>query len=114
MGLIAGRDLRLAGRDPIRRMSWATSVVIGIVVPLVPLFSGHSSIGGPYSGWMIALLVGFQATNQFGFDGSGLWQHLVIFGGRAHARAEVLGHATRSLFCCPASRSYSPRQWPTR
>jgi ABC-2 type transport system permease protein len=97
VGLIAGRDLRLAGRDPIRRMSWATGVVIGIVVPAVPIFSGQGPIGGAFSGWMLALLLGIQAANQFGFDGSGLWQHLVIFGSRAQARAEVLGHAVAVL-----------------
>ncbi|WP_163508570.1 hypothetical protein [Fodinicola acaciae] len=91
-GLVAARDLRLTGRDPMRRMSWLVSLVVGVIVPLVPLASGNGPLGGAYAAWLLVLMCGLQAANQFGFDGSGLWQHIVAFGSRQQARAEVLGH----------------------
>lgn len=91
-GLVAARDLRLTGRDPMRRMSWLVSVAVGLVVPLVPLASGNGPLGGPYAAWLLVLMCGLQTANQYAYDGSGLWQHIVAFGGRQQARAEVLGH----------------------
>jgi ABC-2 type transport system permease protein len=93
-GLVAARDLRLVGRDPMRRMSWLVAIAVGVIVPLVPLASGSGSLGGAYGAWLLVLMCGLQTANQYGYDGSGVWQHVVALGGRRQARAEVLGHVT--------------------
>lgn len=98
VGLVAGRDLRLAWRDPMRRMSWVLSIVCGFAVPFIPLATGAPQVtGGAYGSWFLAVMIGIQAGNQFGYDGSGLWQQIVATGGRADATAEVWGHTVAVL-----------------
>lgn len=75
-------------RDPMRRMPWLLGVFMGIAWPFV-VVRGEGAIFASVFG---ALLLGSQAANQFGLDGSGLWLHLVAFGDRVRARGELLGH----------------------
>lgn len=87
--LIAGRDFSLMWRDPMRRMPWLLSLLMAIAWPLL-VFRGHGAVYGCALG---ALLIGTQAANMYGYEGSGLWLHLVTFADRARARGEVIGHA---------------------
>ncbi|WP_029135706.1 hypothetical protein [Nakamurella lactea] len=87
--VIAGRDLTLMWRDPMRRMPWLLSLLMAIGWPLL-VFRGAGAVYGCALG---ALLIGTQAANMYGYEGSGLWMHLVTFADRARARGEVIGHA---------------------
>lgn len=87
--VIAGRDLTLMWRDPMRRMPWLLSLLMAIGWPLL-VFHGRGAVFGCVLG---ALLIGTQAANMYGYEGSGLWLHLVTFADRARARGEVIGHA---------------------
>lgn len=91
--LIAGRDRLLAWRDPMRRVPWLMVVVLIIGWPLL-VFRGHGAVFGVALG---ALIAGTQAGNNLGFEGSGLWLHMVAFADRARARGEQLGHALYTL-----------------
>lgn len=86
--VVAGRDRSLMWRDPMRRMPWLLGVFMGIAWPFI-VVRGEEAIFASAFG---ALLLGSQAANQFGLDGSGLWLHLVAFGDKVRARGELLGH----------------------
>ncbi|MDQ6657464.1 MAG: hypothetical protein M3Z00_04420, partial [Actinomycetota bacterium] len=87
--VVAGRDLTLMWRDPMRRLPWLLALVMAVGWPLL-VFPFHGALFGCAFG---ALLFGAQAANMYGFEGSGLWLHLVAFADRQRARGEVLGHA---------------------
>ncbi|WP_353647740.1 hypothetical protein ABLG96_12650 [Nakamurella sp. A5-74] len=86
--VVAGRDRTLMWRDPMRRMPWLISIFMGVAWPLI-VVPGEGAVFASAFG---ALLMGSQAANQFGLDGSGLWLHLVAFGDQVRARGELLGH----------------------
>lgn len=87
--VVAGRDLTLMWRDPMRRMPWLLALLMAIAWPMV-VFHGRGAVLGCVLG---ALLFGSQAANQFGIEGSGIWLHLVAYADRRRARGEILGHA---------------------
>lgn len=87
--VVAGRDLTLMWRDPMRRMPWLLALLMAVAWPLL-VFRFHGAVFGCGLG---ALLFGAQAANMYGYEGSGLWLHLVAFADRQRARGEVLGHA---------------------
>ncbi|NNG34570.1 hypothetical protein [Nakamurella aerolata] len=86
--LVAGRVLTLMWRDPMRRMPWLLSLLMAIVWPLL-VFRFSGAVYGCALG---ALLFGTQAGGMYAWEGSGLWLHMVAFGDRTRARAEVLGN----------------------
>lgn len=90
--LVAARDLRLAWRDPVRRLPWIVVVLFAVGWPFVlhpPLALFGVLLG--------SLLVGAQTANHLGVEGSGLWLHLVAFSDRMRARGEMLGHSLASI-----------------
>lgn len=91
--VVAGRDRTLMWRDPMRRLGWLVGVFMGIAWPLL-VFPGTAAV---YATAFGAALLGSQAANQLGLDGSGLWLHLVAFGDGVRARGELLGHALAAL-----------------
>lgn len=86
--LVAGRVLTMMWRDPMRRMPWLLSLLMAIVWPLL-VFRFSGAVYGCALG---ALLFGTQAGGMYAWEGSGLWLHMVAFGDRTRARAEVLGN----------------------
>jgi ABC-2 type transport system permease protein len=93
MKVVAGRDRRLAWRDPMRRMPWLMLMVLTVVWPFIV-------VRGPGAVFAVALgaiLCGSQAGNQYGVEGSGLWLHLQTITDRVRARGEVLAHAVTAL-----------------
>jgi len=86
--VVAGRDLTLMWRDPMRRMPWLLALLMAIAWPMV-VIHGRGAVLGCVLG---ALLFGSQAANQFGIEGSGIWLHLVAYADRRRASGEVLGH----------------------
>lgn len=98
VGVVAAADLRMTWRDPMRRMNWVIIGAVGLLLPYLPMASGASGpTGGPYGGVFLAFFLGLVAINQLGYDGSGLWQHLVTGGGRGAATAEIWGHTLAVL-----------------
>lgn len=93
MKVVAGRDRRLAWRDPMRRMPWLMLTVLTVVWPFI-VVRGPGAVFAVAFG---AILCGSQAGNQYGVEGSGLWLHLQTITDRVRARGEVLGHAVTVL-----------------
>ncbi len=94
MQVVAGRDRRLAWRDPMRRMPWLMLMVLTLVWPFLVVRGS----GAVFAVALGAVLCGSQAGNQYGVEGSGLWLHLQTITDRTKARGEVLGHALTVLF----------------
>ncbi len=90
--LVAARDLRLAWRDPIRRLPWIVVVLFAVAWPFV--VQGEGAIFAVVLG---SLLAGAQTANHLGVEGSGIWLHLVAYADSMRARGEMLGHAAASL-----------------
>ncbi len=93
MQVVAGRDRLLVWRDPMRRMPWLMIGFLTIIYPFL-VVQGKGAVFAVAFG---ALLVGAQAGNQYGVDGSGLWLHLQTISDRVRARGEVLGHAIAAI-----------------
>lgn len=64
------RTLRYAWRDPKAKVGWASSLGIGVLLPVVFAVQGNGSI---YNACFAAGLLGLQMYNQFGQDYSGFW-----------------------------------------
>src|SRR5699024_9055418 len=85
--LVAARDLRLSWRDPLRRMPWVVAVLLAVVWPFLA-----SGAGGLFAVLLGSVVIGAQAANRLGVEGSGLWLDVVAFSDRMRARGEMLGH----------------------
>ncbi|MFJ9406361.1 transporter [Streptomyces sp. NPDC101393] len=69
-GTVMLRTLRYAWRDPKSKMSWATSLAVGLLVPFVSSVQGNGSL---YTAFSASALLGMQMYNQFGQDTSAFW-----------------------------------------
>lgn len=69
-GTVILRVLRYAWRDPKSKMSWATSLGMGLLLPVVLGLQGEGSV---YLACWAAGLLGLLMYNQFGGDYSGFW-----------------------------------------
>ncbi|MEU8683224.1 transporter [Streptomyces sp. NPDC048611] len=69
-GTVVLRSLRYAWRDPKSKMSWATALAAGLLVPVISAVQGNGSI---YTAFSAATLLGLQMYNQFGQDTSAFW-----------------------------------------
>ncbi|TJZ52941.1 transporter [Streptomyces piniterrae] len=69
-GTVMLRTLRYAWRDPKSKMSWATALGVGLLVPVVSSVQGNGSI---YTAFSASALLGLQMYNQFGQDTSAFW-----------------------------------------
>ena len=76
VGAIAARDLRYLVRHPRQRVSFATLVIVAVVVPLVNVTRSHPPRELTLLGSSAALLGGLSALNQIGVEGRSLWIHL--------------------------------------
>jgi len=89
ISLIVARDRVLTWRDPMRRIPWLMVAALSVLWPLL-VVQGHGSL---FAVAFPALMMGLQAGNQFGVEGSGVWLHMVAFADHTRARAEALGHS---------------------
>nr|WP_237694900.1 transporter [Streptomyces sp. SID5468] len=89
-GTVMERQFRYAWRDPRTKAAWATSLGIGLLMPVVWAAQGTGSM---YSVCMSSGLLGMQVYNQFGMDGSAFWLVSQTIGSRAAAEAELRGRA---------------------
>jgi ABC-2 type transport system permease protein len=69
-GAVMLRTLRYAWRDPKAKVSWASSLGVGILLPVVFAVQGNGSV---YNSCFAAGLLGLLMYNQFGQDYSGFW-----------------------------------------
>lgn len=89
VALMIARDRILTWRDPMRRLPWLLIAGLALLWPLL-VVRGHGSL---FAVAFPAVMVGMQAGNQFGVEGTGLWLHMVAFADGMRARGEALGHA---------------------
>ncbi|MEV7087557.1 transporter [Streptomyces sp. NPDC093085] len=64
------RSLRYVWRDPKTKAAWATSLAIGLIVPLFNALQGQGTL---YFACFAAGMLGIQMYNQFGQDTSAFW-----------------------------------------
>ena len=89
ISLVIGRDRVLTWRDPMRRIPWLMVAALAVLWPLL-VVRGHGSL---FAVAFPALMMGLQAGNQYGVEGTGVWLHMVAFADRTRARGEALGHS---------------------
>ncbi len=69
-GAVMLRTLRYAWREPKTKVGWASSLGIGILLPVVFAVQGNGNV---YNSCIAAGLLGILMYNQFGQDYSGFW-----------------------------------------
>lgn len=88
VGAVAGKEIRLWLRDPVRVTCLLIAVIVGVGVALIPwLATGHSQLL-PFAGPLTVIIAGAVATNLYGNDGTSLW--LTVVTPRA-AAADIRG-----------------------
>jgi ABC-2 type transport system permease protein len=77
-GAVSARELRAYGRDPRRRVTIISAVVLGIVIPLVNDVAGSADRSATvlFAAGSSGIVV-FATMNQFGVDGRALWFDLL-------------------------------------
>ncbi|GAB2773505.1 hypothetical protein [Amycolatopsis magusensis] len=88
VGAVVRKELRTWWRDARRRVALMGTLIMGVVVCVVPSFSGDSTAPLALLGVFVAVFGCLQAGNLYGFDGSALWHTLVTPGA---PRADVRG-----------------------
>jgi ABC-2 type transport system permease protein len=87
-GAVAGKEIRLWLRDPVRVTCLLIGLIVGVGAALIPrLVAGHSELL-PFSGPLTVIIAGACAINLYGNDGSSLW--LTVVTPRA-AAADIRG-----------------------
>lgn len=89
-GTVMLRTLRYAWRDPKTKMGWATSLGVGLLVPVVSAVQGNGSV---YAACWASGLLGLQMYNQFGQDTSAFWMVASTISTKHDARLELRGRA---------------------
>lgn len=89
-GTVMLRTLRYAWRDPKTKAGWATSLGIGLLLPVVSVAQGDGSV---YTACWAAGLLGMQMYNQFGQDASAFWMVAQTIGTPRDAYLELRGRA---------------------
>ncbi|QPP08129.1 transporter [Streptomyces bathyalis] len=69
-GAVMLRSLRYVWRDPKTKVGWASSLGVGVLLPVVFAAQGN---GSAYNACWVAGLLGIQMYNQFGQDYSAFW-----------------------------------------
>jgi ABC-2 type transport system permease protein len=72
-GAVAGKELRLWRRDPIRLTCLLIAAIVGTAAFAIPAISGAGSVLLPFAGAMTAVIAGACACNLYGNDGTSLW-----------------------------------------
>ncbi|MET7936491.1 transporter [Streptomyces sp. NPDC005322] len=89
-GTVMLRTLRYAVRDPKSKAAWATSLGVGLLLPVVTAVQGGGSV---YSAWWASGLLGMQMYNQFGYDSSAFWMVAQTISSPRDAYRELRGRA---------------------
>ncbi|KPI08871.1 hypothetical protein OK074_3395 [Actinobacteria bacterium OK074] len=94
VGTVMERSLRYIWRDPKTKASWATSLAIGLIVPVFNAIQGTGSV---YISCFAAGMLGIQMYNQFGQDTSAFWMVATTIASPRDAYAELSGRALALL-----------------
>ncbi|MGP4113859.1 transporter [Streptomyces sp. 4N509B] len=89
-GVVMLRTLRYGWRDPKTKMGWATSLGMGVLLPVVFAAQGNDSIF--HACWGAGML-GLLMYNQFGQDYSAFWLVSQTISSRRDAFEELRGRA---------------------
>ncbi|MGP3998979.1 transporter [Streptomyces sp. 8N706] len=89
-GTVMLRTLQYAWRDPKARASWASSLGIGLLLPVVTAVQGNGSV---YTACWASGLLGMQMYNQFGQDTSAFWMVAQTISSPRDAYLELRGRA---------------------
>lgn len=82
------RSLRYILRDPKTKAAWATSLGIGLLLPVVSSVQGNRTL---WTACWAAGLLGMQMFNQFGQDGSAFWTVIQTVASPRDAYLELRG-----------------------
>jgi ABC-2 type transport system permease protein len=85
-GAVMLRSWRYIRRDPKTKAAWISSLVLGLLVPVINAAQGRGSI---YYAFFAAGLLGMQMYNQFGQDTSAFWMVLQTISSPRDAFAEL-------------------------
>ncbi|MFJ8001375.1 transporter [Streptomyces sp. NPDC096310] len=88
------RGLRYVWRDPKTKAAWATSLAIGLIVPLFNALQGQGTI---YFACFAAGMLGIQMYNQFGQDTSAFWMVALTISSTRDAYLELRARALALL-----------------
>ncbi|MEV7866847.1 transporter [Streptomyces sp. NPDC088124] len=88
------RSLRYVWRDPKTKAAWATSLAIGLIVPLFNALQGRGTI---YFACFAAGMLGIQMYNQFGQDTSAFWMVALTISSTRDAYLELRARALALL-----------------
>ncbi|MFJ8199942.1 transporter [Streptomyces sp. NPDC096152] len=93
-GTVMERSLRYVWRDPKTKAAWATSLAIGLIVPVFNALQGTGSV---YFACFAAGMLGIQMYNQFGQDTSAFWMVALTISSPRDAYVELRGRALALL-----------------
>ncbi|MFJ6725890.1 transporter [Streptomyces sp. NPDC091281] len=93
-GTVMERSLRYIWRDPKTKAAWATSLAIGLIVPVFNALQGTGSV---YFACFAAGMLGVQMYNQFGQDTSAFWMVALTISSPRDAYAELRARALALL-----------------
>ncbi|PZG95189.1 transporter [Streptomyces sp. NTH33] len=93
-GTVMERSLRYIWRDPKTKAAWATSLAIGLIVPV---FNALQGTGTPYFACFAAGMLGIQMYNQFGQDTSAFWMVALTISSPRDAYVELRARALALL-----------------
>ncbi|MEV8128592.1 transporter [Streptomyces sp. NPDC085944] len=93
-GTTMERTLRYVWRDPKTKAAWATSLAIGLIVPVFNAWQGTGSV---YFACFAAGMLGIQMYNQFGQDTSAFWMVAMTISSTRDAYVELRGRALALL-----------------
>ncbi|MFE9171016.1 transporter [Streptomyces kebangsaanensis] len=93
-GTVMERSMRYIWRDPKTKAAWATSLAIGLIVPV---FNALQGTGTPYFACFAAGMLGIQMYNQFGQDTSAFWMVALTISSPRDAYVELRGRALALL-----------------
>ncbi|MFJ3947103.1 transporter [Streptomyces griseoaurantiacus] len=94
IGTVVERSLRYVWRDPKTKSAWATSLAIGVIVPVFNALQGTGSV---YFACFASGMLGIQMYNQFGQDTSAFWTVAMTISSPRDALAELRGRALALL-----------------
>ncbi|QHC25909.1 transporter [Streptomyces sp. GS7] len=98
-GTVMLRSLRYAWRDPKSKMSWASALGFGLLVPVISAVQGNGSI---YTAFSSSALLGMMMYNQFGQDTSAFWMVASTISSARDAHQELRARAlTLALVAVP-------------
>ncbi|MET9698834.1 transporter [Streptomyces sp. NPDC006529] len=89
-GAVIQRALRYAVRDPKTKAGWATSLAVGLIIPVANALQGQGSV---YLACFGAGMLGVQMYNQFGQDTSAFWMVAQTISTPREAYAELHARA---------------------